>query len=114
MYFGLTNTLRLNLINTAIIYTRTNSKRLKNKALINIYKDKTLIESVVQNTLKIKSINKIIIATTKSKKDLIFKKVLDKYDIDFFYGSQNDLIDRTIQCSKKYNFYHYTIFTNFI
>ena len=107
MYFGLTNILRLNLINTAIIYTRTNSKRLKNKALINIYKDKSLIESVVQNTLKIKSINKIIIATTRSKEDLIFKKVLDKYDINFFYGSQNDLIDRTIQCSKKYNFNYF-------
>ena len=92
------------MIDTAVIYTRTNSKRFKNKALIKVYKDKSLIESVVQNTLKIKSIKKIIIATTKSKKDLIFKKILKRYRISFFYGSTNDLIDRTLKCSSKFKF----------
>ena len=92
------------MIDTAVIYTRTNSKRFKNKALIKVYKDKSLIESVVENTLKIKSIKKIIIATTKSKKDLIFKKILNKYKVNFFYGSTNDLIDRTLKCSSKLKF----------
>ena len=101
MWNGLLNILRLTLIRTAIIYTRTDSKRLKNKALIKVYKNKSLIESVVENTLKIKLINKVIIATTKSKNDLIFSKILKKYKINFFYGSTNDLINRTINCSKK-------------
>ena len=92
------------MIDTAVIYTRTNSKRFKNKALIKVYKDKSLIESVVENTLKIKSIKKIIIATTKSKKDLIFKKILNKYKVNFFYGSTNDLIDRTLKCYSKLKF----------
>ena len=92
------------MINTAIIFSRTNSKRLKNKALLKIYKNKSLIEKVVENTLKIKSIKKIIIATTKSKEDKIFEKILKKYEIDFFYGSTNNLIERTIECSQKYNF----------
>ncbi len=107
MWNGLLNILRLTLIRTAIIYTRTDSKRLKNKALIKVYKNKSLIESVVENTLKIKSINKVIIATTKSKNDLIFSKILKKYKINFFYGSTNDLINRTINCSKKYNFNYF-------
>jgi spore coat polysaccharide biosynthesis protein SpsF len=92
------------LINTAIIYSRTNSKRLKNKALLNVYKKKSLIEKVVENTLKIKSIKKVILATTKSKEDKIFEKILKKHEIDFFYGSTNNLIQRTVECSKKYNF----------
>ena len=92
------------MINTAIIYSRINSKRLKSKALLKVYKKKCLIEKVVENTLKIKSIKKIIIATTKSKEDKIFEKILKKYEIDFFYGSTNNLIERTIECSQKYNF----------
>ena len=92
------------MINTAIIYSRINSKRLKSKALLKVYKKKCLIEKVVENTLKIKSIKKIIIATTKSKEDKIFEKILKKYKIDFFYGSTNNLIERTIECSQKYNF----------
>ena len=92
------------MINTAIIYSRINSKRLKSKALLKVYKKKCLIEKVVENTLKIKSIKRIIIATTKSKEDKIFEKILKKYEIDFFYGSTNNLIERTIECSQKYNF----------
>ncbi len=92
------------MINTAIIYSRSNSKRLKNKALLKIYRDKCLIEKVIQNTLKIKSIKKIILATTKSRKDKIFEKKFKKYPIQFFYGSTNNLIKRTIDCSKKFHF----------
>ncbi len=92
------------MINTAIIYTRTNSKRLKNKSLLKIYRNKTLIEKVVENTLKIKSIKKIILATTNSKNDKIYKKILEKYNIQYFYGSSNNLIDRTIKCSDQFKF----------
>ena len=92
------------MINTAIIYSRSNSKRLKNKALLKIYRDKCLIEKVIQNTLKIKSIKKIILATTKSRKDKIFEKKFKKYPIQFFYGSTNNLVKRTIDCSKKFHF----------
>lgn len=92
------------MINTAIIYTRTNSKRLKNKALLKIFENKSLIEKVVENTLKIKSIKKIILATTNSYNDKIYKKILKKYNIEYFYGSTNNLIDRTIKCSERFNF----------
>ncbi len=92
------------MIDTAIIYTRTNSKRLRNKSLLYIYKKKSLIEKVVENTFKIKSIKKIILATTNSRKDKIYEKILKNYNIKYFYGSSNNLIDRTVKCSKKYNF----------
>jgi len=95
------------LINTAIIYSRINSKRLKNKAFKKIYNNKYLIERVIENTLKIKSIKNIILATTSSKKDLRFLKLKKKYNIEIFRGSTNDLIERTIKCSVKYEFDHF-------
>ena len=95
------------MIDTAIIYSRVNSKRLKNKAFKKIYKHKTLIEKVIENTLKIKSIKKIIIATTFGKKDQKFKLLKKKYNIEVFQGSTNDLMERTINCSKKYKFNYF-------
>lgn len=95
------------MIDTAIIYTRTNSKRLKNKALLKIYRNKCLIEKVVENTIKIKPIKKIILATTNSDSDKIYEKILKKYNIKYFYGSTNNLIDRTIKCSEKYKFNYF-------
>ena len=95
------------MIDTAIIYTRTNSQRLKNKALLKIYKNKSLIEKVVENTIKIKPIKKIILATTNSESDKIYEKILKKYKIKFFYGSTNNLIHRTIKCSEKYKFNYF-------
>ena len=92
------------MINTALIYSRLNSKRLKNKALLKIYKDKCLVEKVIQNTLKIKAIENIILVTTRSERDKIFEKKFQKYPIKFFYGSTNNLIKRTIDCSKKFHF----------
>ena len=95
------------MINTAVIYSRINSRRLENKAFKKIYKNKYLIERVIENTLKIKSISNIILATTSSKKDLRFSKLKKKYDIKIFRGSTNDLIERTIKCSIKYKFDHF-------
>ena len=69
-----------------------------------IYKKKSLIEKVVENTFKIKSIKKIILATTSLKEDKVYKKILKKYNIEYYYGSTNNLIDRTIRCSNKHNF----------
>ena len=92
------------MIETAIIYSRTNSKRLKNKAFKKVTKNRNLIERVIENTIKIRSIKKIILATTKSKKDLKFTKYKKKYNIEVFRGSTNDVIDRTISCAKKYHF----------
>ena len=61
---------------------------MKNKAFKKIYKNKYLIERVIENTLKIKSISNIILATTSSKKDLRFSNLKKKYDIKIFVDLQ--------------------------
>ena len=86
---------------SAIIYTRLSSSRLKNKALI-VIKKKHLIEHVIEKTKKISSLNKIVLATTKKKEDLVFKKIAKKNNIFFFRGSNLNLIKRTIDCCDKY------------
>ena len=67
---------------SGIIYTRLSSRRLKNKALIRV-KDKYLIEHVIEETKKISSLNQIILATTKKKEDLVFKKIAKKKKLNF-------------------------------
>ena len=86
---------------SAIIYTRLSSSRLKNKALI-VIKKKHLIEHVIEKTKKISLLNKIVLATTKKKEDLVFKKIAKKNNIFFFRGSNSNLIKRTIDCCDKY------------
>ena len=50
----------------AIIQSRTNSKRLKNKALLKIY-GLPMIHHVVNNVKKSKKIKMVIVATSKEK-----------------------------------------------
>ena len=84
----------------AIIYSRLGSKRLKNKALIKLDHN-TLLEHVILNTKKIRSLSKVVLATTKLKKDKKLISVAKKYKIDFFQGDNEDVLKRTIDCLKK-------------
>ena len=68
---------------SAIIYSRLNSKRLKNKAIIKIGK-KTLIEQVIDNVKKIKNIDNIILATTNLKNDKKLQRLQQKIKLIFF------------------------------
>ena len=86
---------------SGIIYSRLSSTRLKNKALIRV-KGKYLIEHVIEEAKKISSLNKIILATTKKKEDLIFKQIAKKKKIKFFRGSELNLIKRTTDCCNKF------------
>ena len=55
-----------------IVQARTGSKRLPNKVLKKILPDKTFIAYLISRLKKVRSVNKIIIATSK-------KKMMTKY-----------------------------------
>lgn len=86
-----------------IIEARSSSKRLPGKILLPLGK-KTVLEFLIQR-LKIisKKINsKIIIATTTNKDD---KKIVDlakKNSVNFYRGSENNVLKRVIETAKKY------------
>ena len=73
-----------------IILVRTDSKRLKNKTLINIYKDKKLIDLVINNILKtFPKIIKLVVATTSRKVDKsLVRYIKSKYSlVEIFEGN---------------------------
>ena len=86
----------------AIIQARCESIRFPNKVLTKI-NHLTTIELLLKRVSKSKLVDKIIVATSshKSNKELI--KILKKNNVDFFIGSQKNVLDRYFKISNKYN-----------
>tara|TARA_B100001109_G_C18797197_1_gene443056 strand:+ start:100 stop:792 length:693 start_codon:yes stop_codon:yes gene_type:complete len=87
-----------------IIFARYNSRRLRGKVLKNIC-NKPLLEIIYLRLTKVFSKNNIVVATTKDKDDKNIIQFCKKNKINYFCGSKNNLIKRSIECSKKNNFY---------
>lgn len=86
---------------TAIIQARMNSTRLPGKVMMEI-NEQPILFHVIKQTLYSKFINRIIVATTTSRSD---KKIVDfckSHKIDYFAGSNNDVLDRFYKCAKKF------------
>ncbi len=85
----------------AIIQARHNSSRLPGKILKKI-KNQTLIEILLKRISLSKKIDKVVIATTKSKKDDSLIKILKKNKIDFFRGEENNVLKRYYDTARKF------------
>lgn len=85
-----------------LVQARTGSKRLKNKILKKINR-KTILENLIIRLKKVKKIKKIIVLTTKKKEDNSIINLLKKININYFRGSENDLVLRFYDCVKKHN-----------
>ena len=84
-----------------LVQARTGSKRLKNKILKKINR-KTILENLITRLKKLKN-KKIIVLTTKKKEDSSIINLLKKININYFRGSENDLVLRFYNCIKKHN-----------
>jgi len=89
---------------------RTDSKRLKNKALLNIYKNKTCIEYLIQR-LKIylnkhKLQYKLVVCTTNRRVDDKISNIVKKNKIDCFRGANEDVMKRMIDMAKLHKLDH--------
>jgi spore coat polysaccharide biosynthesis protein SpsF len=80
-------------MNIAIIQSRMGSHRLPGKMMKKLG-NYSVIEWVIRRLKKTKSVDKIILATSKKKKDKIFKKISKKLKINFFAGKENDVLQR--------------------
>lgn len=84
-----------------IIQARTSSTRYRNKILKPFYKEKNILDIMLERLSKNKFNIPVVIATTNnSNDDIIYKKYHKKYEC--FRGSENNVLDRFIQCAKKY------------
>ncbi len=85
--------------NIAIIQARMNSSRLPGKMFIKIGKY-SIIEWVIKRLKKVKSIDRIILATSKKKIDKKLKIISKKLNIDYFAGSEKDVLGRFVATVK--------------
>lgn len=87
-----------------IIQARIGSTRLPRKVMNEILGKPVLIHDLERIT-EMKTINKIVVATTNLEKDDIIAKTVKKYnkDIGNFRGSESDVLDRYYKAAKEFN-----------
>ncbi len=86
----------------AIIQARTGSTRLPNKIFLKLA-NTSLLSHVVNRLRPSKEIDKIVIATTTSSKDNSVEEWCLNNSLDYFRGSENNVLDRYYQTAKKFN-----------
>ena len=84
-----------------IIQARTGSKRFPKKILAKIDR-RSVLEFLIDRLTQIFSKNKIIIATTKFKRDNIICNFSKKKKINFFRGHESNVLKRYLDCAKKF------------
>jgi spore coat polysaccharide biosynthesis protein SpsF len=91
-----------------IIQARMNSTRFKGKVLrpIPIENGKTTLKWIVDILKDTKLEHKIIVATSKAKENLKICNYCNHHQIDFYQGSENDVLSRFIEVSKKFKEYN--------
>lgn len=86
----------------AIIQARMKSTRLPNKVM-HLIDDKPLLFYVIRQTLASSLIDDIIIATSTSSSDDVIANYCNNNNINYFRGSENNVLDRYYQCAKKHH-----------
>ncbi|MCW3111118.1 MAG: biosynthesis protein [Segetibacter sp.] len=84
----------------AITQARMSSTRLPGKVLMEI-NGKTLLDLHIDRVKKSSYINKHVIAISESENDNVLEEYCKAKKIDYFRGSENDVLDRFYSLSKK-------------
>ena len=84
-----------------IIQARSNSSRLPNKVVLPFYKNKGILELIIE---KLKNTNyKIFIATTINKDDDVIEQIALKNNLQYFRGSEKNVLSRFIRIAQANN-----------
>ncbi|GAA0711658.1 hypothetical protein GCM10008904_24230 [Paraclostridium ghonii] len=86
----------------AIVQARLGSKRLPGKVMKKIC-EKTVLEHVYERLKLSEYLNDIVIATTDSDEDIKIIDLCEKLGMNYFIGSEDDVLSRYYNCAKKYN-----------
>jgi glutamate-1-semialdehyde aminotransferase/spore coat polysaccharide biosynthesis protein SpsF (cytidylyltransferase family) len=86
----------------AIIQARYNSRRFPGKVVSKI-NNKTILEILIKRLSRSKYISKTIVAFSESANDKEILNICKKLGINYFIGSENDVLDRFYKAAKRYN-----------
>ena len=86
----------------AIIQARMGSTRLPGKVLKSVG-EKPLLLHMVERVRKSKKLDKVIVATSVLEKDNVIEDFCKENNIDYFRGSESDVLQRYYECAKSYS-----------
>jgi len=89
---------------TTDVYIQANmsSSRIPGKVLKKIL-NKSILELIVERVRKIKNFDRIILVTGSKEKNELLLKEAQKLKIYYFFGSEENILDRFYKASKKFN-----------
>ena len=85
----------------AIIQARYNSTRFPGKVVKKI-NNKTILEILIRRLTRSKHITKIIVACSNNRNDKAIVTICRKLGVNYFIGSENDVLNRFYNAAKKY------------
>jgi len=86
-----------------IIQARMGSTRLPGKVLLELDKNERVLDVLIKR-LKISSmLDEIIIATTPDRENSSIIEVVKEHNVNFFVGSENDVLERYYFAAKQFN-----------
>ena len=85
----------------SIVEARMASTRLPGKVLLKII-NKTVLHHLTDRIKLVKNINKTIVATTTNNKDLEIINWCKKKNINYFRGSEENVLERVYKAAKKF------------
>lgn len=86
----------------AVIQARTGSTRLSGKVMLEI-SGKPVLWHVINRVSKSQLIDALVVATTTSREDDKIEEFCNQISIPIFRGSEDDVLDRYYQCTRKFN-----------
>jgi len=84
-----------------ILQARMGSTRLPNKTMIEI-EGKPMLAHIINRITKSKLADRVIIITTELPEDDVIVKFAKENNIEYFRGSENDVLDRYYQAAKHF------------
>jgi spore coat polysaccharide biosynthesis protein SpsF len=86
-----------------IIQARVGSTRLPGKMSMIFHDNYTLFDIIIKNLLKGFKNTDIILATSNDERNSILCEIADKYKIDFYKGSEDDVLSRFLNIANDKN-----------
>ena len=84
-----------------LIQVRMGSKRLPKKSMLDLA-GKPMIYRIIERIKRCKLPDEIVLITSKKKEDKIFKKIAKNLNIKIFFGSQNNLVERHLKATQRF------------
>ncbi|MBQ4913415.1 hypothetical protein J8L85_03135 [Maribacter sp. MMG018] len=86
-----------------IIQARTGSTRLPGKVILPFHGNKSILDVILEKILVFKNRFPIILATSTKENDQVLKYYSDKYGIEFFVGSESNVLERFYMAGQAHN-----------